>query len=90
VRVPCPFACTMSTDPLADLMDSSWDLASPRRASLSGKLGAVGGFQVGLHVAHQARVGLLSLDYADMEAGCIVLWGSHRTRGKEDVYQVRL
>ena len=59
----------MSNDPLAALMDSSWGLASPRVASQSGKLGgAVGGFQVGLPAANQARVGLLCLEYSDMEA----------------------
>ena len=54
---------TTLDDPLATLMNSSWGLSSPHLASQSGKLGAVGGFQVGLPVANQARVALLCFGF---------------------------
>jgi hypothetical protein len=69
----CQLLNTMPIDPLANLMDSLLDLASPRRAGLSGKLGAVGGFQEGLPASsNQAHVGLLCLEYLDMRPLCFV------------------
>ena len=57
---------TTPDDPLAALMNSSWGLSSPGLASQSGKLGAVGGFQVGLPAANQARVGLLCFGFGSV------------------------
>ena len=57
---------TPPNDPLAALMNSSWGLSSPSLASQSGKLGAVGGFHVGLPAANQARVGLLCFGFGSV------------------------